>query len=71
MILTTNNFDHAVSPATVGDIVAAWQDKDADASIYAWPDEMELEHNMIDDDVRPLPAAVDFTNQKDHPVRLE
>mgnify|MGYP001544312376 CR=1 FL=1 len=29
----------------------AWQDGGASASVYEWPDEMGLGHNMVDDAV--------------------
>jgi hypothetical protein len=49
VVLTTNPNDGAVRPETVEAIVAAWQENGADASVYEWPAEMGLGHNMVDD----------------------
>jgi hypothetical protein len=49
MLLTTNRNDQAVNIETVEDLVAAWRQGGADASIFEWPEEMGLEHNMVDD----------------------
>ena len=51
VVLTTNANDGAVKPATVEAMVAAWQDNGANASVYEWPAEMGLGHNMVDDAV--------------------
>ena len=51
VVLTTNPNDGAVKPGTVEAIVAAWQDNGASASVYEWPAEMNLGHNMVDDAV--------------------
>lgn len=51
VVLTTNPNDGAVKPGTVEAIVKAWQDGGASASVYEWPAEMGLGHNMVDDAV--------------------
>ena len=51
VVLTTNPNDGAVKPETVEAIVEAWQQSGASASVYEWPDEMGLGHNMVDDAV--------------------
>ena len=51
VVLTTNPNDGAVKPETVEAIVEAWQESGASASVYEWPDEMGLGHNMVDDAV--------------------
>jgi len=49
VVLTTNPNDGAVNPDTVEDIVEAWLENGASASVYEWPAEMDLGHNMVDD----------------------
>ena len=49
VLLTTNRNDQAVNIATVEDLVAAWREGGADATIYEWPEAMGLAHNMVDD----------------------
>jgi pimeloyl-ACP methyl ester carboxylesterase len=51
VVLTTNPNDGAVKPETVEAIVEAWQKSGASASVYEWPAEMGLGHNMVDDAV--------------------
>jgi pimeloyl-ACP methyl ester carboxylesterase len=51
VVLTTNPNDGAVKPGTVEAIVEAWQESGASASVYEWPEEMGLGHNMVDDAV--------------------
>ena len=51
IVLTTNAGDGAVKPETVEAIVSEWQDHGADASVYEWPAEWNLGHNMVDDEI--------------------
>jgi pimeloyl-ACP methyl ester carboxylesterase len=49
VVLTVNANDGAVNPQTVEDLVAAWRANGTDATIYEWPAEWGLTHNMVDD----------------------
>jgi carboxylesterase len=49
ILLTTNVNDGAVNPQTVADLVDAWRANDVEATIYEWPPEWMLSHNMVDD----------------------
>lgn len=51
VVLTTNPNDGAVKPETVEAIVEAWRESGASASVYEWPAQMNLGHNMVDDAV--------------------
>lgn len=49
VVLTTNVNDGAVNPQTAADLIGAWRARGTDASIYEWPGEWGLAHNMVDD----------------------